>query len=602
MSARIDTESDSDGSLEPSKPHTAEPTGAFGTIAGVLREKHTAKADPKAHAKKKPQASKTPKVKRTAKNKRHSLQSLKRSKGRMRIPTSSEPSDSCGTESSPESKRIQIAAQIAKRTAKSVPAERASTSSGEQRTESLTSNSDAGGEEAQFPIELPLSSGVFDYVDWAVVHVLADAEKQSLRRYHNGSIEQISIGSMCAGMATEDIALRAIANAVLQHDGLNLSITHAFKAESAAEKLAFLRRRSRGEPKALFFSDNAALQDPCPKTVDGQSVDRPKCTVLLCGIVCTCISGLNTTNPKSERGDGASGRALAGLIASLTAMPLEERPKLVILECVARLGHKRGVDPDSRRGAEFIAGELYKLGYVGQWRKVTPTSFYLPQGRPRVYAMFLKRADFADDSLKAREQDLERGLAIIMRMQGCQCEPLSRVLSRCREPQLKSKPSAQKSSGRMTKWPRQHQEYAEQHNIPLSDRQPSTEFRDALGGLMPERALHAFWLRLVRGKHRGVHWQSGTWVVTLGASLRFMSVRNDVCPCVTPNMTLGVLCNSKFHIADGFTLLAMQGVQNKEIEAFNMQTEDPALLHDLAGNAFTANIVAAFLLAGFVVM
>ena len=119
---------------------------------------------------------------------------------------------------------------------------------------------------------------------------------------------------------------------------------------------------------------------------------------------------------------------------------------------------------------------------------------------------------------------------------------------------------------------------------------------------MPERALHAFWLRLVRGKHRGVHRQSGTWVVTLGASLRFMSARNDVCPCVTPNMTLGVLCNSKFHIADGFTLLAMQGVQNKEIEAFNLQTEDPALLHDLAGNAFTANIVAAFLLAGFVVM
>ena len=67
-------------------------------------------------------------------------------------------------------------------------------------------------------------------------------------------------------------------------------------------------------------------------------------------------------------------------------------------------------------------------------------------------------------------------------------------------------------------------------------------------------------------------------------------------------MTFGILRNGNFAVADGFTLLAMQGVQHKEVEAFHLDREDPALLHDFAGNGFTANIVAAFLLAGFLVM
>ena len=67
-------------------------------------------------------------------------------------------------------------------------------------------------------------------------------------------------------------------------------------------------------------------------------------------------------------------------------------------------------------------------------------------------------------------------------------------------------------------------------------------------------------------------------------------------------MTFGILREGVFHTADGFTLLAMQGVQPKEVAAFQLGAEDPALLHDLAGNGFTANIVGAFLLAGILVM
>ena len=57
-------------------------------------------------------------------------------------------------------------------------------------------------------------------------------------------------------------------------------------------------------------------------------------------------------------------------------MHLEERPKVIVLECVQRLGQKRAVDPDDRTGTNYIADELAKSGYVGEWQNVCPTMFF----------------------------------------------------------------------------------------------------------------------------------------------------------------------------------------------------------------------------------
>ena len=63
-----------------------------------------------------------------------------------------------------------------------------------------------------------------------------------------------------------------------------------------------------------------------------------------------------------------------------------------------------------------------------------------------------------------------------------------------------------------------------------------------------------------------------------------------------------LLLPGKARLASGFVVMAMQGIQGKEIQIFNMGQEEDKLLHDLAGNAFTANIIASFLLAGMLVM
>jgi hypothetical protein len=62
------------------------------------------------------------------------------------------------------------------------------------------------------------------------------------------------------------------------------------------------------------------------------------------------------------------------------------------------------------------------------------------------------------------------------------------------------------------------------------------------------------------------------------------------------------LLPGKARLASGFDVMAMQGIQRKEIQIFNMAQEEDKFLRDLAGNAFTANIIASFLLAGMLVM
>jgi len=55
-------------------------------------------------------------------------------------------------------------------------------------------------------------------------------------------------------------------------------------------------------------------------------------------------------------------------------------------------------------------------------------------------------------------------------------------------------------------------------------------------------------------------------------------------------------------MAIGLSILAVQCVQQEEVRSFGLAKEDDALLCDLGGNAFTTNIIIAFVIAGALVM
>jgi hypothetical protein len=96
----------------------------------------------------------------------------------------------------------------------------------------------------------PHSSGVFSYSQWVVGQVLTADE-----RNHLAKLPTITIGSMCAGMGAEEIALTGIANALLPY---NVGLKHQsiFKAEKDNLKMAFLRRHFP-DTSTKFYRDNA---------------------------------------------------------------------------------------------------------------------------------------------------------------------------------------------------------------------------------------------------------------------------------------------------------------------------------------------------------
>ena len=73
-------------------------------------------------------------------------------------------------------------------------------------------------------------------------------------------------------------------------------------------------------------------------------------------------------------------------------------------------------------------------------------------------------------------------------------------------------------------------------------------------------------------------------------------------PCVLPTKKHIIALNGSLVKADGLTCLAMQGIQAKELEAFApISKQTSKRQQDWAGNAFSANTCAAYILAAAVV-
>ena len=292
----------------------------------------------------------------------------------------------------------------------------------------------------------PLTSGVFNYVDWAVGHVLTLSQRDAIARQGDPSRSpaSVSVGSMCTGMGTEEVALDAIVEALLKHGGRKLETVSHFKAEADPVKLDFLQRDF---PKTRqWFCDKKDLAKDLPTDSKGEAASRPSVDGLARGIVCKDISGLNV-RPKSERAAaGVSGASLQGLLGYVAKEPFASRPKSIILKCVSRLGQKRRVDPDGRKGTEYISEELGKLGYVGRWRNVSPRTFFLPQSRPRVYGLFLLKRRLDTEGERQRELDQTAAAELLSKLQVPVCEPLVKVLGRLPATPDGSAPKASRSA------------------------------------------------------------------------------------------------------------------------------------------------------------
>ena len=434
---------------------------------------------------------------------------------------------------------------------------------------------------------LPATSGVMDFVEWVVKCVLADADRKALMTKFEGPVV---VGSMCSGMGTEDIAMHAISAALLCCGQSSFKFVDSFKAESDKRKADFLRRRL--PPSVQIYPDNASVGE-----------DKPRCDVLTCGIVCVDVSSLGTTPKPITDQQGKSGKSLSGLLESLSKYDTVSRPKVIILECTPRLGHRRRVDAGDVPGTEYICGQLNKLGYVGKWRDVSSDMFYLPQSRPRVYGLFLKTSGRGD-----AEARLQTAMHIIAKARIQTPEALSVLLDRCSVHASKCKAFSGRGqafddaerSGK--KWPQQHNAFRAVCKLPEDFHSPPASFEQQALKLMVPRAADAMWLKVARAcVTNGFRWESECCIVPVSMSIRFGSIHFDKFPCLTPGAKYIIIKSGRLYRASAFTHLALQGLQSRELSKLRLASESERLLTDLAGNAFTANVIAIFLLAGLAV-
>ena len=149
------------------------------------------------------------------------------------------------------------------------------------------------------------------------------------------------------------------------------------------------------------------------------------------GIVCADISSCSST-PKSLNDPlGSTGASWLAFLAYLDKLRVEDRPKVIVLECVANLGANRAIKGRTEKGTALVVDALRERGYVGEWRKITATRFCLPQSRPRVWGLFIKlHGGFGPKAQESARQSLKVGMDIARTAECAGHEPLDTILAR----------------------------------------------------------------------------------------------------------------------------------------------------------------------------
>lgn len=431
----------------------------------------------------------------------------------------------------------------------------------------------------------PKTSAVFDYAVWFLGEMTPDQRAKLARSF--------SYMDLCAGLGTSLIVQEALRRAMLNH-GLQSKGRCTCLTESNAEKREALQRRLYCiESQARILKSNAALSaEDMPENI-------PTADILFMGIVCVDISIMSSTPKSLTDPAGASGTSWLDLLAYLDKLTLEDRPKVIVLECVENLGNNRALAGQVEKGTIIVVDALREHGYVGQWVKISATHFHLPQRRPRMWGFFLKvRGGMGPKAIAARQRDVESALDLIRRGEASSHEPLHKILARIPNSRQPGRSAA--SSSKQAWRTDLHPAFRRAHDLTDEDVQPGQDdFFQKTSHLMQPREVAAVWLNLCKLRKRNSipDWTQEMLVSDCGSSVNWMSITKDMFPCLRPGNKYLLLQHGEPKLAGGAICMAVQGIGPEEASAFNLNVEDDSALRNWAGNAFCANICCIFLIA-----
>ena len=182
---------------------------------------------------------------------------------------------------------------------------------------------------------------------------------------------------LCAGLGTTLTVYEAIRRALNNHALCIHGECHGMTELSKDRREALGRRLASLSFAAPILPRNADLT--------ANTSDCVLADILFMGIVCVDISQCSSTPKSLTDPKGSSGASWMEFLAYLDKLSLEDRPKAIVLECVANLGNNRQIQGRTEKGTTLVVDALKERGYIGEWKRISATHFGLPQRRPRVW-------------------------------------------------------------------------------------------------------------------------------------------------------------------------------------------------------------------------
>jgi site-specific DNA-cytosine methylase len=199
-----------------------------------------------------------------------------------------------------------------------------------------------------------------------------------LKALANGKSRKIRVGTMCSGTDSPILAMRAIAAAMTAAQCGSIEVEHLFSCEFDKEKQRFLKAN---------FPDMGLLFDDVTKLGNKQALDAisgkmkkvpGQADVIIAGFSCKDLSGMNR-NRKALDEMGQSGQTLQGCLDYIAV----HRPRMVIFENVRNICTRS--QETELRPVDLVMVALRRLGYSSGWKFLDTSKFYLPQSRARVW-------------------------------------------------------------------------------------------------------------------------------------------------------------------------------------------------------------------------
>ena len=399
----------------------------------------------------------------------------------------------------------------------------------------------------------------------------------------------ISYAELMAGIGTGTIAMECIVRALATEE-VYMQAKPAFFSESCTWK----RHRLLQTLSHLKLS----AYDMFGSTSDLKALATD---LVIVSIECDDISMSSTTQKSVLDTSGRSGQSLTQFFAYLTSLEQTKRPGVIIFECVAALKYNKQFET----GTEKVAEHMSEFGYFTSFATLDSSDYGLPQSRKRCYGISLKLDSFGPRGKEQGMHAIQRAWDLIGQLQTT-CESLDHLWNRCQEGYQAAghkAPGRRQEQARKGKWPDLHDRFVNAKKLTQADlaRAQLLWAEQQFQGLhLPLREKEAVKLSLasLRKTLDADIPMDRLLVVNSGDSLDRMRWACNIHHCLLPAKSFTYLKKSGASTKQSpIFWFGLQGLAQRELALAGLPGElTLRQVQDLAGNAFSANVIAAMLL------